>query len=234
MSGREAILARVRAAARQRTEDDAEREDRVAGRIIRHESGLVPRQGASSGHGRLTQFLNKLDQASATVGRISSLAELPRVIARELRKRGLPAEVRMGAEPMFRSLDWSVLKASIGPGRPVEPVTLSRAEFGMAETGTLVLCSVPDLEAAVDEAWRVLRPGGELRIFEHVRSESEWKARIQGWLNPAWGYVADGCRLDRDTDGAFLRRGFEVVEEQRPSIPAEPLPLVILKARKPD
>ena len=36
MSGREAILARVRAAARQRTEDDAEREDRVAGRIIRH------------------------------------------------------------------------------------------------------------------------------------------------------------------------------------------------------
>lgn len=141
MSGREAILARVRAAARQRTEDDAEREDRVAGRIIRHEPGLVPRQGASSGHGRLTQFLNKLDQASATVGRISSLAELPRVIARELRKRGLPAEVRMGAEPMFRSLDWSVLKASIGPGRPVEPVTLSRAEFGMAETGTLVLCS---------------------------------------------------------------------------------------------
>lgn len=102
-----------------------------------------------------------------------------------------------------------------------------------AYVSTLVLCSVPDLEAAVDEAWRVLRPGGQLRIFEHVRSESEWKARIQGWLNPAWGYVADGCRLDRDTDGAFLRRGFEVVEEQRPSIPAEPLPLVILKARKP-
>jgi len=102
-----------------------------------------------------------------------------------------------------------------------------------AYVSTLVLCSVPDLEAAVEEAWRVLRPGGHLRIFEHVRSESRWKARVQGWLNPAWGYVADGCRLDRDTHGAFLRRGFEVVEEQRPRIPAEPLPLVILKARKP-
>ena len=102
------------------------------------------------------------------------------------------------------------------------------------EDGEPPLYRYKSMEAAVDEAWRVLRPGGQLRIFEHVRSESEWKARIQGWLNPAWGYVADGCRLDRDTDGAFLRRGFEVVEEQRPSIPAEPLPLVILKARKPD
>lgn len=97
---------------------------------------------------------------------------------------------------------------------------------------TLVLCSVPDLDAAVDEAWRVLRPGGALRIFEHVRSSSAWKARAQGWLNPAWGYVADGCRLDRSTDVAFKERGFEVIEESQPSTP-RPLPLVVLKARKP-
>ncbi len=97
---------------------------------------------------------------------------------------------------------------------------------------TLVLCSVPDLDAAVDEAWRVLRPGGALRIFEHVRSSSPWKARVQGWLNPAWGFVADGCHLDRATDAAFIARGFEVIEEQRPSVP-KPLPLVVLKARRP-
>lgn len=98
---------------------------------------------------------------------------------------------------------------------------------------TLVLCSVPDLDAAVEEAWRVLRPGGALRIFEHVRSSSAWMARVQGALNPAWGYVADGCRLDRATDVAFKGRGFEVIEERRPRMKAEPLPLVVLKARKP-
>ena len=98
---------------------------------------------------------------------------------------------------------------------------------------TLVLCSVPDLDAAVEEAWRVLRPGGALRIFEHVRSSSAWMARVQGALNPAWGYVADGCRLDRATDVAFKERGFEVIEERRPRMKAEPLPLVVLKARKP-
>ena len=98
---------------------------------------------------------------------------------------------------------------------------------------TLVLCSVPDLEAAVDEAWRILRPGGYVRIFEHVRSDSRWKAALQATVNPVWGYVADGCHLNRDTHGAFIRRGFEVIEERHPRISAEPLPLVVLKARKP-
>lgn len=98
---------------------------------------------------------------------------------------------------------------------------------------TLVLCSVPDLDGAIAEAWRVLRPGGEIRLFEHVRSASAWRARVQGWLNPVWGYVADGCRLDRDTVEAVRRRGFEIVEEEHPRVPAEPLPLVILRARKP-
>jgi SAM-dependent methyltransferase len=102
-----------------------------------------------------------------------------------------------------------------------------------AYVSTLVLCSVPDLGRAVDEAWRVLRPGGEVRIFEHVRSRSAWRAQLQTWLSPAWGVVADGCRLDRDTLGAFRRRGFELVEVQRPTVRAEPLPLVVFRARKP-
>ena len=98
---------------------------------------------------------------------------------------------------------------------------------------TLVLCSVPDLERAVDEAWRILRPGGEVRVFEHVRSERAWKAQLQTWLSGPWGFVADGCRLDRDTLGAFRRRGFEILEVTRPRIPVEPLPLVIFRGQKP-
>lgn len=102
-----------------------------------------------------------------------------------------------------------------------------------AYVSTLVLCSVPDLHAAVEEAWRVLRPGGALRLFEHVRSETPWRARLQRWLTPVWGLVADGCHLDRETHRVFQRRGFEVIEEQHPRIPAEPMPLVVMRARKP-
>jgi len=102
-----------------------------------------------------------------------------------------------------------------------------------AYVSTLVLCSVDDLDAAVEEAWRVLRPGGALRLLEHIRSATPWKARLQSWLNPAWGLVADGCHLDRLTHRAFIERGFEVVEERHPDLPGEPMPVVALRARKP-
>lgn len=97
----------------------------------------------------------------------------------------------------------------------------------------LVLCSVPNLDAAVAEAWRVLRPGGEALLLEHVRAVSPRRARLQRWLSPPWSLVADGCRLDRDPAAALRARGFTVE-----TFAAEPqllglLPIVALRARKP-
>jgi ubiquinone/menaquinone biosynthesis C-methylase UbiE len=43
----------------------------------------------------------------------------------------------------------------------------------------LVLCTVPDQDAALAELYRVIRPGGELRFYEHVRSHSGWESRFQ-------------------------------------------------------
>jgi L-lactate dehydrogenase complex protein LldG len=180
MSGRGEILARVRAAAEGRGGPEASREEAVAQRLLRHPEGLVPLQAKTSGPGRMAQFLNKLDQASVSVSRISAIGELPRAISRELRKRGQPVQVRMGEEPMFRDLNWSALDASRGPGRIEEPAALSRAEFGMAETGTLVLCSGPanpvtltflgethfivlrrgDLMAGLEDMWQAFRERG--------------------------------------------------------------------------
>ena len=37
-----------------------------------------------------------------------------------------------------------------------------------AAVTSLVLCSVPDQASALAELRRVLRPGGELRFYEHV------------------------------------------------------------------
>jgi hypothetical protein len=88
--------------------------------------------------------MTKLEAAAATIGRVSGLSELPKALAHELRKRNLPAVARVGSEPMFTGLDWGTIAISHGPGRVEEPVTLSRAEFGLAETGTLVLASGPD------------------------------------------------------------------------------------------
>ena len=138
MSARARILGRIRAAA-----VPGDRQAVVAAWMAAPGGGPLPHQATSHGAQRLTQFMQKLDAAAATVGRVSALAELPKALAHELRKRKLPARIRFGDDPVFAGLDWGTIGTSRGPGRIEEPATLSRAEFGLAETGTLVLASGP-------------------------------------------------------------------------------------------
>ena len=75
----------------------------------------------------------------------------------------------------------------------------------------LVLCTVRDPDLALREVRRVLRPGGRLRVLEHVRSPHRLVARAQGLANPLWGVVAGGCRLDRPTEEHIASSGFTLV-----------------------
>lgn len=97
---------------------------------------------------------------------------------------------------------------------------------------SLVLCSVADQAVALAEARRVLRPGGELRFYEHVISHRPAKAAFQrAFTATVWKRIAAGCHMDRDTGAAIEAAGFVVESSER--VPYQGLAHLLGVARAP-
>jgi ubiquinone/menaquinone biosynthesis C-methylase UbiE len=108
-----------------------------------------------------------------------------------------------------------------------------------AAVASLVLCSVPDQGTALSELRRVVKPGGELRFYEHVLAQRPAFARFQRAADATlWPLFAGGCHAARDTLAAIERAGFEVERVERfdfrPSILVAPAtPKILGLARRP-
>jgi ubiquinone/menaquinone biosynthesis C-methylase UbiE len=93
---------------------------------------------------------------------------------------------------------------------------------------TLVLCSVADQPRALAELHRVLRPGGRLVLWEHVRAERPPLTIVQDALDrTVWPLVSGGCHVGRDTAAAITAAGFTVerLERRRMLDTRIPLPM---------
>jgi ubiquinone/menaquinone biosynthesis C-methylase UbiE len=96
-----------------------------------------------------------------------------------------------------------------------------------AAVASLVLCSVPDQAAALGEIRRVLRPGGELRFYEHVLSEEGGLARLQNAVAWFWPLVGGGCHPNRRTVETIGGAGFEISRCERLSFRPSPIMLPV-------
>jgi ubiquinone/menaquinone biosynthesis C-methylase UbiE len=97
-----------------------------------------------------------------------------------------------------------------------EALPLADGELDAAVV-SLVLCSVPDQGAALAEIRRVLRPGGELRFYEHVVPAGGVKRGVFRLADRTgvWPRIGAGCHLARDTASAIAAAGFVIERCER-------------------
>jgi ubiquinone/menaquinone biosynthesis C-methylase UbiE len=118
---------------------------------------------------------------------------------------------------------------------PAERLPFEGSSFDTAAF-TLVLCTVPDPAAALEEVARILKPGGRLLFIEHVRSEEEALARWQDRLERPWRFAIDGCHCNLDTVSIIDASPFTVEGVEKSTLPKSPpliKPLVIGSAIAP-
>jgi ubiquinone/menaquinone biosynthesis C-methylase UbiE len=120
----------------------------------------------------------------------------------------------VGLEPSPKLLEMA--RHARQPDIPVEFVEASAEAIPIEDRSmdtvvtTWTMCSIPDIDRALAEARRVLKPAGKLVFVEHGRAP---EPRVRWWqdrLTPAWGRISGGCHLNRDIADVLRRNGFDI------------------------
>ncbi|MBI3769589.1 MAG: class I SAM-dependent methyltransferase [Deltaproteobacteria bacterium] len=103
-------------------------------------------------------------------------------------------------------------------GIEVEFIPVSGEEIPLEDASidtvviTYTMCSIPDVDVALKEMRRVLRPEGSLLFSEHGRAPDAGVVRWQDRLNPIWRRISGGCNMNRAIPDLLGAAGFELAE----------------------
>lgn len=94
-------------------------------------------------------------------------------------------------------IEASPVEVELAALRGDRPLPFDAGRFDSA-VSTWTLCTIPDVDRALAEVHRVLKPGGRLFFVEHGLASDPGVQRWQHRLNPVSRALGDGCNLDRD------------------------------------
>jgi len=111
---------------------------------------------------------------------------------------------------------------------PIESIGLDAERIAAADgsadaaLSTFTLCSIPDVECALAEVKRILKPGGRLHFLEHGRAPDVAVARWQDRINGVQRTLCGGCNLNRDMRRLVERAGFHIESLEASYFPGIP------------
>jgi len=192
--------------------------------FIRHLPGVV-RLGVTRSHADVFAVL--MERADA-----AGLAEWRAKLVRDV--KGHVLEIGCGTGSMFRHYPEGVTVVGTEPAEDFLALAKDAAAKCAADVTTRVahaerlpfqdrsfdvvvvasvLCAVSSVDRTLAEIRRVLKPGGEVRLIEHIRSARAVPGLLMDVFNPLWRlWNRVGCNMNRRTDATLRAAGFDLVE----------------------
>lgn len=87
---------------------------------------------------------------------------------------------------------------------------------------TYTMCTIPNVNIAIKEMRRVLKPDGKLIFCEHGLAPDIKIAKWQNRIDPIWGKIAGGCHLNRDIPKIIKTAGFSIDSINQMYLPSTP------------
>ncbi len=132
---------------------------------------IIPARADLDLAGRIALFTAQAEAVQTTVRRLGDEAQVPAAVVDYLRANNLPMRLVMAPDPALDRPDWpALLEIRRGRAEDADPVGLTTAFAGIAETGTLMLLSGPDTPTSVaflpETSIVVLQASRVLRAYE--------------------------------------------------------------------
>jgi len=133
--------------------DEAAARATVDSRISKPQRHLIPARSQVPPPAQIELFVRMATEQAASLVRVQCEGDVPGAIADFLKAHNLPPSVKAAPQPALEALDWSrepLLEVAFGGAAASDPVSVTGAFAGVAESGTLILVSGPDSPTALN------------------------------------------------------------------------------------